>query len=249
MSQEQSNQSKIADALDILLAISPETGSQSGHHGQTYSSNNQTADELQIELCAETLSTLLRNVATHPDLPAGGKFRKVKLSNPLVRDRVLEVRGGRQVLEACGWQQWRDEEHHQDYLVFPGSNALSTSSHLQPLTPENMSSLHAASQLVLARLAFWKDALRDAQNSRRRTEFKAIKESAQRDRKRIEDQMKADKKERLAAFAIEQQTHSLQHTHGVPGTASKDEVHHTVEGHAGYFGGMTTMKDAGIVEE
>lgn len=61
-------------------------------------------DAAAARTCVATVSTLLTNAETKPE----AKFRKVRLANKAIQDRVLAVEGGLEVLCAAGFQLAED---------------------------------------------------------------------------------------------------------------------------------------------
>ena len=72
--------------------------------------------------CLNTLQTLLKNLVEHPENP---KFRKIRLENKTVREKVVEPCQGQAVvvLQAVGFEQVVDEEGQQ-CLVVPDPETL-----------------------------------------------------------------------------------------------------------------------------
>lgn len=57
------------------------------------------------EACVEVVRTLFRNVVKEPE---NGKFRRIRMSNPRIREAVGDVAGGVELLELVGFELWEE---------------------------------------------------------------------------------------------------------------------------------------------
>ena len=70
--------------------------------------------EEAVLACLTTIGKVLGNVV---DQPLEDKFRKIKLGNKAVRERILSVAGGVEVLVAAGFAHADGDEGEGDILV------------------------------------------------------------------------------------------------------------------------------------
>jgi hypothetical protein len=72
------------------------------------------AGEEVVLACLSTIGKVLSNVVSHP---LESKFRKIKLGNKAVREKILSVGGGIEVLVAAGFAHVTGEEGEGDTLL------------------------------------------------------------------------------------------------------------------------------------
>ena len=65
------------------------------------------------------MTKMLRNIVANPDAP---KFRRVRLSNDAIRQRVVAIDGAVDALLAAGFTR-QQEQDGQDVLLLPGTGA------------------------------------------------------------------------------------------------------------------------------
>ncbi|CAJ0587517.1 unnamed protein product, partial [Mesorhabditis spiculigera] len=68
----------------------------------------------QRQIAVETICKYLQNIAEFPDEP---KYRRIRLSNKAFQERVLNVKGGYEILTAAGFTEQRDGD--EAFLVIP----------------------------------------------------------------------------------------------------------------------------------
>ncbi|XP_062195811.1 uncharacterized protein LOC133898980 isoform X2 [Phragmites australis] len=75
-------------------------------------SGSQKDDSVRVTRAFQILLKIIANIVKNP---AEEKFRRIRLSNPVFKDRVGNLKGGVEFLELCGFQRLRAS----GYLVMP----------------------------------------------------------------------------------------------------------------------------------
>ncbi|XP_062078113.1 uncharacterized protein LOC133782759 [Humulus lupulus] len=78
--------------------------------------HNHMNNEAKVRKAFQTLLTYVGNVARNPDQE---KFRKIRMSNPIFKERVGSVKGGVEFLELCGFER---REEGEEFLYLPREN-------------------------------------------------------------------------------------------------------------------------------
>ena len=77
------------------------------------------AARVGVATAVRTMTKMLRNIVANPDAP---KFRRVRLSNDAIRQRVVAIDGAVDALLAAGFTR-QQEQDGQDVLLLPGTGA------------------------------------------------------------------------------------------------------------------------------
>lgn len=82
-------------------------------------------DKEKVKVCVETLAKYLDNIINNP---TEEKFRKIRLSNKAFKERVSELKGTEEFLQASGFElkQLPFEDHEESFFVMSEENAGNT---------------------------------------------------------------------------------------------------------------------------
>lgn len=76
------------------------------------------------EVASETLQKYIQNLIENPDVP---KFRRIRLNNKAFQERVMSAKGGREFLEACGFEERLEHLEgssvSESFMVIPDEKA------------------------------------------------------------------------------------------------------------------------------
>lgn len=76
------------------------------------------------EVASETLQKYIQNLIEKPDEP---KFRRIRLNNKAFQERVMSAKGGREFLEACGFEERLEKLEgnsvSESFLIIPDEKA------------------------------------------------------------------------------------------------------------------------------
>lgn len=85
-------------------------------------------------IASETLQKYIRNLIDNPDEP---KFRRIRIANKAFQERVLSAKGGREFLEACGFQErmesFSEGAEPEAFLVIGSDQAIDIASLVQAI--------------------------------------------------------------------------------------------------------------------
>lgn len=99
-------------------------------------------DRDALQACITTVCKYLDNILSHPDDP---KYRKIKLSNKSLQEKVVKLKGGMEFLQAVGFQRSliSSDEGENEFLVLPDEVDMShlvackdVLTDMEPLTPK-----------------------------------------------------------------------------------------------------------------
>ncbi|VDM26811.1 unnamed protein product [Toxocara canis] len=86
------------------------------------------------KVATETLQKYIQNIIENPDQP---KFRRIRLANKAFQERVLAAKGGREFLEACGFEErmepFSEGAELEEFLVINDDKAEDVASLVQAL--------------------------------------------------------------------------------------------------------------------
>lgn len=89
------------------LPVRPATKTEQMRECLRILKQNHKDDEAKVKTAFNTLLTFAKNVATNPNEE---KFRKIRLSNPTIQERVGKVKGGVEFLELLGFEKMEGGE-------------------------------------------------------------------------------------------------------------------------------------------
>ncbi|VFQ64916.1 unnamed protein product [Cuscuta campestris] len=84
------------------LPVRPATKTEQMRECLRILKQNHKGDEAKVKTAFNTLLTFAKNVATNPNEE---KFRKIRLSNPAIQERVGKLKGGVEFLELLGFEK------------------------------------------------------------------------------------------------------------------------------------------------